>query len=169
MNRRVLLLLGIVAVMILHGMRLAWASVPLDVLGTPLYLPIILRQPTPTATPPPTSTPLPTFRLLDGYYEADLPNNGSLWFTVTNNGSLATNGGFYGLPVGYFCTYHSYDFNTNAGIAEGRFTFYGFNLPDPSLLARMSCTAISITQASCTAREVVDDGCQLAGTARLLY
>lgn len=115
----------------------------LDITGTPTafaYLPLVLRQPTPT--PLPTATPLPTPRprLNDGYYEHSSAF-GTLWFTVIEGGSKASNGGFiFDSP---YCPNGAYSFYGYVPITNGYFGV-GVNYTG------MMCVSNTSDRATCT-------------------
>lgn len=126
------------------------------------YLPVVLKPlptPTPTATLPPAPTPtmVPTPRphLQDGEYLADFGSNGSLWFTVSNNGTIATDAGYsfyHGAP---WCGWNTHIFDGSIPINNGLFTF-NYTLEDnhiPIYIATMECASVSSIQAACSARD----------------
>jgi len=184
-TRPVLLLLALIAIsavgVLTQANRLVDA-VPLETI-TPeseSFLPLVAKQPTFTPTPSPTSTstptctptptptctptPTPTLELEDGEYRANLPNGGLLWFTVTNGGASATDGGF-SFQNQTWCPWAEYIFSGSGAISEESFEFTGYE--GDWLAASLSCEAISSTQASCTAvRGGIGQGCnEITATA----
>jgi hypothetical protein len=139
------------------------------------YLPVVVKPfPTPTATPTslPSPTPTPRPNLQDGTYLADFGGNGSLWFTVSNNGTLASNAGYsfyHGAP---WCGWNTHSFDGSVTINNGAFAF-SYVLRDenhfPIYYATMQCESNSTTQATCQARDlwVALGPCSIEGVATL--
>lgn len=133
-----------------------------------VYLPMVFRMLTPTSTntptstitptstatptplPTPTLTPTPASKLQDGYYVADLTNNGSLWFTVKASGALASDGGFY-FQVAPWCPWAVYSYSFETPINNKGLSFIVIDYQGREILARLSCNSTSSTQASCSA------------------
>jgi hypothetical protein len=116
-----------------------------------VYLPIVVNETpeTPTPTTPPPSNP----QLLNGYYEANLPNNGHLWFTVINNGTEARDGGFL-FQVAPFCPWGAYSFGgLTVPISDGKFSFFVFDFQNREFIASLGCQSLSSNQATCNARQ----------------
>lgn len=117
---------------------------------TPTRAPATPTRPRPTATSGPTAAPADT--LLDGNYSS----SGSVRvdFTVSNGGTVASAGFFnYHCPVdGALSTY---GFTDPASIVGGKFTFSA--LPTTLGVPRVSmvCTAVTLTQARCTIRNLL--------------
>jgi hypothetical protein len=123
-----------------------------EITGTPTalaYLPVI-SKPLPTNTPTftPTSAPTPRPNLQDGYYSGNAGYYGDVWFTVSNGGTSASNGGFY-TQAFYFCSPGSYSFTGPVSITNGGFSFQVYDFQERILVASLSCTSISNAQATC--------------------
>jgi len=111
-----------------------------------VYLPIILNSPDTPPPPPPPPPPL----LKDGYYKADLPYGGSIWFTVTDNGTKARNGGFI-FYIPYVCPYSVHTFPRETKIDNGSFGWSDFDFIEREFIASLGCSANSTDQALCHA------------------
>ena len=151
---------------------------PTAISNSPNYLPVILKPlptltPTPTSIPTSTPTPVPTPGpyLHDGEYLANLGGGGSLWFTVSNNGRLASEAGYsfyHGAP---WCGWSTHLFDGTIAINNGVFTFNEV-LEDnhiPIYFATLECSSISFTRATCSARDwwIQFGPCTVTGTASL--
>lgn len=126
---------------------------------------LILNTPTPTPTPtqPPPANPV----LEDGYYEASLPE-GYLWFTVSNDGTTASDAGFY-FRFAPWCSWASYSFGgLTRDITDGGFSFFVVDTYNREFVASLGCSSTSSTEAYCTARRGGLGQCSGAsGTASL--
>lgn len=115
----------------------------LGITGTPTafaYMPLIFNQPTPTSIPTATPLPTPRPRLNDGYYEHN-SWIGTLWFSVIEGGSKASNGGF--IFDSSYCPKGAYSFYGYVPITNGYFGV-GENYTG------MMCTSITTDKATCT-------------------
>jgi len=117
------------------------------------YLPIVIKQPTPTSTPLPTPTIIPTPgpKLKDGYYLAEFSNGGFIQFVISGNGTIASSAGFVYQSF-VVCPWGSYGFDGTTPVNNGAFSFLEIDSQYRSLIAKLSCNSISSTQASCYAR-----------------
>lgn len=126
------------------------------------YIPAIHGTP-PTATPTevPTVVPAePTFQLRDGKYEADLSNVGAGWidFTVTGNGTMASQAEFLIMRSIPGCGGVTYTFSQSKPIKDGKFQFIVLE-SSVAYRATMYCTVTSSTTANCQAtRYFYSDG-----------
>jgi len=131
---------------------LASSSNLILLVGQILYLPIIIKQPTPTALPNPTETPTVGYKLEDGYYLAEFSNGGFIQFRISDNGTIASNAGFL-FQEFVVCPWSIYAFDGSATVENGSFVFSEVDYQYREPLARLACHAISSTEASCNARE----------------
>lgn len=136
------------------------------------YMPLVFRQPTltPSATPTPEPTATPTVtpgaRLLDGYYNGDVPSPGAgrIWFNVSHNGSWANDGAFFVRGNDAGCAMEARTFSNSARTYNGAFLFYETDSSGDTYLAELHCRSISSTQAKCSARDFVTPfGCGVSG------
>jgi hypothetical protein len=119
--------------------------------GEVAYLPIIFKQPTPTPFPTPTLTSTPGPKLRDGYYLAEFSNGGFIQFTISSNGTIASNASFvYQFVV--VCPWGSYVFDGTKPVDNGAFSFFVVDYQYREPIAGLSCHSISSTEASCHAR-----------------
>lgn len=123
-----------------------------ELTGTPTalaYLPVISKPlPTNPPTSTPTSAPTPRPNLQDGYYSGNAGYYGELWFTVSNGGTSVSDAGFY-TQAFYFCSLGSYSFTGPNTITNGGFLFQVVDFQNRELIAYLSCTSLSNTQATC--------------------
>ena len=118
-----------------------------------VYLPIVAHDATPTPIPTFTPLPPPNPQLQDGYYKANLPNNGQISFTVSGNGTQAKDGGFL-FQVAPFCPWGAYSFSgLIVPITNGGFNFFVFDFQNREFIASLGCQSLSSTQATCYARQ----------------
>jgi hypothetical protein len=118
------------------------------------YLPLVVRQPTPTptATPKPTATTSPTLR--DGHYLADLADysehaQGEIWFTVAGEGTEVNDAGFLFRVSYYACSWVGYSWAEPVAIDNGEFRFW---ITDGrSYYGWLECNALSSKAAFCSA------------------
>lgn len=137
------------------------------------YLPFVAREPTPTPTPTATPEPTTSPTLKDGYYVADLSENsdyarGEIRFIIDQNGTRAQDAGFLFQAYYSICPWVGYSWYESAPVENGTFKF--FEIQDRSVLARLSCRAVSRTEAHCEAyyHNVDVSNCAAAeGIARL--
>lgn len=123
--------------------------------GAQNYLPSIhkpLPTETPTAVPTPTPVPTPRGQLQDGYYEATFDNGGAIWFTVRDEGTVATDAGFDFKREILGCGWHINLFEGYEYINEGHFEFLELG-SDFFPVASLECEALSSTNASCRAAD----------------
>ena len=126
----VMTIVSVISVMVGFLMMTSYAAMPdtpADVTFTPVawvYLPLIEKSPT---------------RLQDGYYKFTF-DYGSFWFTVTDGGTKAINGGYdFQRP---YCARAKRDFTKPAMMnADGTF-YFGASTPEGDPLAYLDVTVI---------------------------
>lgn len=108
--------------------------------------------PTEVPTAVPTEPPQQTFQLQDGKYEADLSNVGYGWidFTVTGNGTMASQAEFLISRSIPGCGGVTYTFSQSKPIKDGKFHFTVLE-SSVAYVATMFCTVTSSTTANCQA------------------
>jgi hypothetical protein len=148
-------LLIILALIFLSANSLAFSLISsfnsVNLIGGIAYLPIVFKQKTPTPLPTPTLTSTPGPKLIDGYYLAEFSNGGFIQFTVSNNGTIASNASFLYQSV-VLCPWGSYVFDGTKPIDNGTFSYFEVDLQYREPLASLSCHSLSSTEASCHAR-----------------
>lgn len=116
----------------------------------PTRAPATPTRPRATATPAPTPTP-PDI-LLDGDYAS--AGDVRVRFTVSDGGTLASAGFFnYRCPADRALS--TYGFADPAAIVGGKFAFSALPAPSTGPQVTMVCTALTLTQARCTIRNLL--------------
>ena len=151
--------------------------------GNYSFLPLVMVQPSPTATPTstPTSTPKPTatptatptttpdnfYVLKDGTYTFDVgldEGNGAwIYFHVTDSGTRATSGVFLvdrsngNQAQRLYCYRTGFSFNRSVDIKWGKFSFVDRDAAGrlDATFASLSCFATSSSSAKCTTKSPV--------------
>lgn len=126
---------------------------------TPLpkdFLPVFMKYPTPTPTatpspiPSPTPTPQPRPRLNDGYYFADMGDQGSIRFRVSGSGTVAGDANF-AFKVHPWCDWSVEVFHDQASINNGFFQLQEIDVVDRSFGGELRCWSMSHNEAFCGA------------------
>ncbi|MBI4786477.1 MAG: hypothetical protein HY782_05460 [Chloroflexi bacterium] len=104
----------------------------------------------PTPTPVPTATPPDT--LLDGNYTSI--GNVRIQFTVSGGGSMAS-AGYFSFRCPADGALSTYGFTDPAAIVGGQFAFSALPASSGAPQVTMICTAITLTQARCTIRNLL--------------
>ena len=146
--------LGLSLMAVLGWNRTPLRAMPAQLLTPESYLPLAMRQatptPTPTATPTPTPTSTPTVVYQDGNYQADVGcgKQGRIFFTVKKGSSRASDASLF-FQAECWCQTAIYEFPSSTSIEDGYFRFQVKDGDD--LVARLTCDHVSYTEASCTA------------------
>jgi hypothetical protein len=122
-----------------------------NLIGDAVYLPIVFKQKTPTPLPTPTLTSTPGPKLKDGYYLAEFSNGGFIQFTISGNGTTASNASFLYQTV-VLCPWGGYVFDGTKSVSNGAFSFFEVDYQYREPIASLGCHSISSTEASCHAR-----------------
>ena len=104
----------------------------------------------PTPTPVPTGTPPDT--LLDGNYTSI--GSVRIQFIVSGGGSMVS-GGFFNFHCPADGALSTYGFTDPAAIVGGQFAFSALPATSGASQVTMICTAITLTQARCTIRNLL--------------
>lgn len=127
-------------------------------IGTPVFLPLVWKQasPTPTITPTPTKTPTPTattaFNLEDGDYAVDFSNGGYIHFTIQNGGSAVRYVGFY-FRYTLGCSWGSGYFSGPVSVINGAFSLADYDAATRQIFNGINCRSTSSRQALCVASD----------------
>jgi len=124
-----------------------------------VYLPIVVHISSPT---PSIITP----QLQGGYYEAKMPNNSQLSFTVAEGFigpakdiGQAKDVGFLFKVIPSFCPWAAFSFGGQfEPIINGNFSFIAYDAQTNEILASVSCQSISSRKATCNIHRYLGPG-----------